>query len=94
VIEGSEARYILEHKATQKAFADMRASLEAQMRSVKPRDKEMHTELIRWYQTLDRFERCFRETIRTGELAKAEIQHKQTLADQAAAIANRVFSRD
>lgn len=94
VIAGSEASYILNHRQFKGAFNKLRDSIYDQMRAVKPRDKEMHTELIRWLQTLDRFEHCLRETIRTGELAGNEIRYKKTFAEQAKAQLDRVFSRN
>lgn len=94
VLAGNEARYILEHKQFNRALQAVRDSVIAQMRQVKPRDVEMHSELIRRLQTADAIERALRETIRTGDLAKAEIKHKQTLGDRAKAQLDRVFSRN
>lgn len=94
VIAGSEARYILEHKQFRDAFTAVRQSIISQMQDVKPRDTDMHSELIRRLQTLDAVERALRKVIATGDLAKAEIERERTLAEHARERLNRVFSRN
>lgn len=94
VLAGSEAKYILNHPQFNGAFVAVRNSVISQMRQVKPRDREMHSELIRRLQTVDAVEKALREVIRTGDQAEAEIKHKKSLAEMAAAAAERIFSRN
>jgi hypothetical protein len=77
-INGREAQYILEHPVFNKAFTDLRDSLIAQMRAVKPRDRDMHTRLIDRLQTLDGVEQALRKTIETGKLAYKEMKYQKS----------------
>jgi hypothetical protein len=83
VLRGNEARYILDHEVFRDAFKQIEDSIISQMREVKPRDKEMHTELIRRYQTLQAFKRAFVQTMETGKLADKEIKSRKPRVLQA-----------
>jgi hypothetical protein len=79
VLRGNEARFILEHEVFRDAFSMIESSILSQMREVKPRDREMHSELIRRYQTLQAVKRALVQTLETGKLAERELQHKSPL---------------
>lgn len=76
VLRGNEARFILEHEVFRDAFSMIESSILSQMREVKPRDREMHSELIRRYQTLQAVKRVLVQTMETGKLADRELKVK------------------
>lgn len=84
-----EAKFIIENPAFQNAFGAVRDSIVSQMKSVKPRDVEMHSELIRRLQTIDSVERALKMTIQLGkdeqsrrEVAAKELNYKESLFDR------------
>lgn len=78
-LRGNEARYILENEVFKDAFEMVEASIINQMREVKSRDTEMHSELIRRLQTMKAIQRALVQTMETGKLAERELQHKSPL---------------
>lgn len=93
-VRGGEASRLMQHPLMKEAFAACEASLLQQMREVKARDKEMHTELVRRLQTLDCIRRYFDRTIADGKAATRELTHKRTLRERAQQRLSRIFSRN
>lgn len=66
------------------AFAEAARLLREQRLQVRARDVEMHTELIRREQTLEKLKEYFLETIATGEAAVKELEYRKSLKERIA----------
>lgn len=83
IYDADQARQVLENDAFKQAFADMRQEVIEQWTQSPARDVEGREKLYQYLRMMDKLQACLTSRLETGKLAKLELQHKQTLAEQA-----------
>jgi hypothetical protein len=83
IYDGNRAREVLENEAFAAAFADIKQELTEQWAQSPARDQEGREKLYQLLKLADKLESTLRNSLETGKLAKAELQHQQTLAQRA-----------
>lgn len=83
IYDADRAREVLENEAYQQVFADYKTEITKQWTESPARDQEGREKLWLMLSMLNKLEAMLQTTLDTGKLAKAELNHKQSLADRA-----------
>lgn len=86
IYNGDRAREVLENEAFAAAFNDIKTEITAQWKQSPARDHEGREKLWQLLKLADKLEATLRTSLETGQLAKLDLQHKQSLADRAKAL--------
>lgn len=85
VIDGNEAKRVLDSSAFKQAWIAAEFSILSQMADVKMRDTEMHTRLILALQVLNGVRRHIETVLETGQMADVQLKEPNKFS--------RVFGR-
>lgn len=85
IVDGNEAKRVLENTAFKKAWEAAEISILSQMADVKMRDTEMHTRLILALQVLRGVRRHLETVFETGQMADMQLRQPSKFS--------RVFGR-
>lgn len=85
IYSGDRAREVLENEAFVAAFADIKQEINDQWAQSPARDHEGREKLYQLLKLTDKLEATLRTSLETGELAKLDLRHQQSLADRAKA---------
>jgi hypothetical protein len=82
VYDGDQARLVLENEAFSQAFEDIKQELIEQWTNSPARDDTGREKLYQLLKLAQKLEATLRTSLETGQLARAELRHKETLADR------------
>ena len=82
VYDGQRAKEVLENEVFQSVFDDIEKELHESWKSSPVRDEAGREKLFLMTMLLNKVRQSIMVTLETGTLAKAELQHKQTMRDR------------
>jgi predicted ArsR family transcriptional regulator len=80
---GDRAREVLENEEFNSAFEAIQQEIIEQWKSAPARDADGREKLWTMLKLSDKLKAALTSTLETGKLAKAELQHKQSIGDRA-----------
>ncbi len=83
VYAGDRAAEILNNEVFQQVFTDYRTEITDQWQKSPARDQEGREKLWLMLSMLNKLETMVKTTLDTGKLARAELDHKRTMAERA-----------
>jgi hypothetical protein len=83
IYNGDQARQVLDNEAFSQAFADIKQECTDLWAASPARDAEGREKLHMMLKMAQKLEAVLRASLEDGQLARAELKHKQTLADRA-----------
>lgn len=79
----NRAKEVLENEAYIAAFESIREEITTQWKTSPARDQDGREKLWLMQSLLNKIQLCLQSTMDGGKLAKAELRHRQTLAEKA-----------
>lgn len=86
IYNADRAREVLENEAFQQVFADAKQEITEQWTKSPARDQEGREKLWLMLSLLNKLEAMLQSSLDSGKLAKAELQHQQTMLERAKAL--------
>jgi len=87
VYAADRAQEVLSNEAFQQVFADAKQEITEQWTKSPARDQEGREKLWLMLSLLNKLEAMLQSSLDSGKLAKAELQHQQTMLDRAKSLA-------
>jgi len=87
IYNADRAKEVLENEAFQQVFADAKQEITEQWTKSPARDQEGREKLWLMLSLLNKLEAMLQSSLDSGKLAKAELQHQQTMLDRAKSLA-------
>lgn len=85
IYDADQARLVLENPAFSQAFEDVKQEIIESWKNAPARDKEGREELFKLLKMAEKLEQILRQSMESGQLAKVEIRHKESLMERAKA---------
>ena len=89
LFDGDQAKLVLENEAFAAAFDATEAEVTEQWKNTPARDQDGREKLWQYLMMLRKVKAHLTTTLETGKLARIELEHKQTLFDQARGMLSR-----
>jgi len=86
IYNADRAKEVLENEAFQQVFADAKQEITEQWTKSPARDQEGREKLWLMLSLLNKLEAMLQSSLDSGKLAKAELQHQQTMLERAKAL--------
>lgn len=86
IYDADQARMVLENPAFARAMADIKQELTEQWMQSPARDEGGREKLWLMVKMADKLELALRASLESGQLAKLEMQHQQTLMQRARSV--------
>jgi predicted ArsR family transcriptional regulator len=87
IYNADRAKEVLENEAFQQVFADAKQEITEQWTKSPARDQDGREKLWLMLSLLNKLEAMLQSSLDSGKLAKAELQHQQTMLDRAKSLA-------
>jgi hypothetical protein len=83
IYDADQARLVLENPAFAQAFNDVKQEIIESWENSPARDQEGREKLYQLLKLADKLQLTLRRSLESGQLAKAELHHQQTMLERA-----------
>jgi hypothetical protein len=83
IYDADQARQVLENPAFHQAFEDVRKEIIQSWQESPARDQEGREKLFQLLKLADKLKMTLQRSLESGQLAKEELKHQQTLLERA-----------
>lgn len=88
IYDADQARLVLENPAFAQAFSDVKQEIIESWEKSPARDQEGREKLYQLLKLADKLQLTLQRSLESGQLARAELKHQQSLMDRAKEIAH------
>lgn len=83
IYDGNRAKEVIENEVFQRVMADMKKEIIEQWQNSPARDQDGREKLWNLLKLTEKLEIMLQQTLDSGKLAMAELQHKESMAERA-----------